>query len=286
MQTNPTFSCDAVVFAGGGSRCLWQVGFWEVVSGAMGLRPRRVAAASAGAAMACIVFAGKTQETLERFKEATARNRRNVYPSNLFGDAPVFPHYGMYRGTILDAVDTATLRALHEGPDIRVLLSRPSRRMGPRLAAAAGILGYMVERYLKDPVHPSFGKRLGFTPRVVSVRECATVDELADLILASSCTPPFTPLLTWRGEPVLDGGLVDNVPVSILDGSEEPTLVLLTRKYDPARIPRVPNRTYVQPSRPIPISKWDYTNPEGLQEAYDLGRADGTAFCRGSGPRP
>lgn len=280
MQTTRTFSCDAVVFAGGGARCLWQVGFWEVVSGAMGLHPRRVAAASAGAAMACIVFAGKAKETLERFKEATARNRRNIYPSNLFGDAPVFPHYGMYRRTILDSVDAATLRLLQEGPDILVLLSRPPRRMGPRLATVAGIFGYMVERYLKDPVHPSFCRRLGFAPRVVSVRECASVDELADLILASSCTPPFTPLLSWRGEAVLDGGLVDNVPVGILDGTEEPALVLLTRNYDPARIPAVSNRTYVQPSRPISVSKWDYTNPEGLQEAYDLGRADGEAFCR------
>lgn len=283
-RTSP--SIDAVVFAGGGTRCFWQVGFWDAISGMMELQPKRVAAASAGAAMACVVFSGKTKETLERFKEATARNRRNVYLSNFFGGDPVFPHYGMYRKAILEAVDTSALRILHEGPDIRVLLSLPPRRMGARCAAVVGILGYMAERYLKDPVHPSFGRHLGFSPRVVSVRECVTVDELADLILASSCTPPLTPLLTWRGESVLDGGLVDNVPVGILGGSGGNTLVLLTRTYDTNRIPPVPNMTYVQPSRPISISKWDYTNPAGLQEVFDLGRSDGEAFCRGRGLRP
>jgi len=280
METRKTLSYSSVVFAGGGSRCLWQVGFWEEVSKALELTPRRIAAVSAGAAMACLIFSGKTSAVLERFKEATARNRRNVYLSNLFGDTPVFPHYAMYRRAILDALDGEGMDALHRGPDIRVLISRPPRMLGPRAATFVGILAYLVEKSLKGSVHPSFGRRLGFMPEIVSVRQCADASEVADLVLASSCTPPFTPILSWKGKPVLDGGLVDNVPVSVLGGMEDQTLVLLTRRYEESKIPRTRHLTYVQPSSPIPVSKWDYTNPEGLQDAYDLGRSDGEAFAR------
>jgi hypothetical protein len=36
---------------------------------------------------------------------------------------------------------------------------------------------------------------------------------------------------------------------------------------------------YVQPSRPVPVASWDYTDPDGLQAAFDLGRRDGEAFA-------
>ena len=55
-------------------------------------------------------------------------------------------------------------------------------------------------------------KCAGSDRQTVSVRECASAESLADLILASSCTPPFTPVLSWKGRAVLDGGLIDNVP--------------------------------------------------------------------------
>ena len=57
------------------------------------------------------------------------------------------------------------------------------------------------------------------------------------------------------------------------------TLVLLTRPYPEAAIPHAPGRTYVQPSRPTPVAKWDYTSPRLIQETYDLGRRDGEAFA-------
>ena len=118
----------------------------------------------------------------------------------------------------------------------------------------------------------------GFTGEVVSVRECADPEALAELLLMSSCTPPVLPVMHRNGRPVLDGGLVDNVPVSAVEPSNGPVLVLLTRRYPVDRLPHIPDRLYVQPSSPISVYKWDYTNPRGMQEAYDLGRKDGERF--------
>jgi hypothetical protein len=83
-----------------------------------------------------------------------------------------------------------------------------------------------------------------------------------------------------NGHPVLDGGLIDNVPVAAVKGVPGPMLVLLSRCYPQERIPAIKERLYVQPSKPPSISGWDYTNPDGLQSTFDLGCRDADAFLR------
>jgi hypothetical protein len=78
---------------------------------------------------------------------------------------------------------------------------------------------------------------------------------------------------------VLDGRLVDAVPVDALDASAQPTLVLLTKSDPPSAIPQVEGRTYVQPSEPIRIDAWDYASPRGIEVTHDLGRRDGERFA-------
>ena len=282
-QLRPTAPIRSVVFAGGGNRCLWQAGFWSVAGGELcgpSGRPQLAAGVSAGAAIACLIFAGQAEAALARFERATAANPRNFYPRNVFRGRPMFPHEAMYRAVVLDGIDDATLARLHAGPDIRVLLARPPRLLGPRAAVWVGFSAYNLERQLLQPVHPALGRRIGFTSETVSIRTCHTPAELADLVLHSSCTPPFTPVYRRDGRPVLEGGLVDNVPVVALDDAPDahPMLVLLTRPYPPDRLPRLPGRTYVQPSQPIAISKFDYANPRGLRAAWDLGCRDAERF--------
>jgi predicted acylesterase/phospholipase RssA len=271
---------DAVVFAGGGTRCLWQVGFLEIVAPALNIKPQVVACVSAGAAMASMVYAGKARECLEYFKEITGKNKKNFYPGNLFTDKPSFPHYDMYRETVLKFMDDRALKQLKKDADIKVLLARPPKWLGPRSATFVGFLSYSIEKKIVFPVHSSWSMKLGFVPEVVSVRDCETPDDLADLILQSSCTPPFVPIMYRNGGTVLDGGLVDNVPIMALKGFQGEALLMLTRQYAPEKMINIPGRTYVQPSGPIPITKWDYTSPGGLQTTYDMGRRDGERFVK------
>ncbi|MBN1771629.1 MAG: patatin-like phospholipase family protein [Deltaproteobacteria bacterium] len=278
---------DALVFAGGGCRCFWQVGFLEAAWERAALAPRHVVAVSAGAAMAVMVFGGRVERGRARFAALTAANPANVYPRNLLGADPVFPHLRMYRDVLLDALDAGALAALAAGPPLDVLLARPPRRL-PRLGALlVGFGAYALERRLRDGVHPSWPRALGYAPELVRVQDVlgahagdarAAAEALTTLVLASSCTPPVTPFLRYTGRPVLDGGLVDNVPAFAVPAHCERALVLLTRRYPTERLGRDARRRYVQPSRPIPLSKWDYTRPDLLQETYDLGRRDGERF--------
>jgi len=274
-----TFSdISSVVFSGGGGRCIWQSGFWEVVSQHQDLNPGVFACASAGATIACITLAGNAAKGLEYFMTVTRKNRRNVHPGNLFKKDPVFPHYGIYRQAILDIFDDAALKRLHDGPEIRVLISRPPRFLGARSGTVVGIATYALEKKLVYPMHPRWASRIGFSSTVIKVSDCVTVEALAELLLQSSCTPPFVPVLKRDGRPTLDGGLIDNVPAGLLDDQSGEKLILLSRQYPEDRVPVIPGRHYIQPSEPIALDKWDYTNPEGLQQAYELGRKDGEMY--------
>jgi predicted acylesterase/phospholipase RssA len=270
----PTF--ESVVLAGGGNRCFWHAGFWREVQGPLALAPRQIAAVSAAGAIACAITAGIGEQAVRLFQASTRANPRNWYPRNLFGRDPVCPHEQMYRQAVLDLFDPLALARVHAGPDIRVLLGHMPPWLGPRTGFLAASAAYNFDKRVRRVVHPTTAVAIGYRPEVVSVRECATPETLADLILASSCSPPMTSSLKWKGRYVLDGGVVDNVPVCALDEAPGATLVMLTRRY--AALPDIPRRTYVQPSAKIPVDAWDYTSPEGIQSAYDLGRRDGESF--------
>ena len=268
-----------VVFAGGGNRCLWQCGFWKETGEALGWRPRAFAGVSAGATMAAGILSGRMDYGLEYMKNAMSGNPSNFYWKNIFGPEPAFPHFEIYHKALLDIFTDDAMNKLKSGPDLRVLLARPPWFTGPRSAVLFGFLCYMIEKKVRHPVHAELAGMAGFKPEVVSAKNCSDAEELARLLISSSCTPPVVPVMKWSGRVVLDGGLVDNVPVKALEKEDGPILVLLTRCYPPERLPKIRGRIYVQPSEPIGVSKWDYTSPEGLQAAYDLGRRDGERFA-------
>jgi len=268
---------EAVVFAGGGCRCFWQAGFWSVVAPGLGLAPRLFGAVSAGSALACAALAGVADRVLQDFMRRTARNERNFYPRNLASPEPVFPHERIYRDTLLANLDEEALERIRSGPDLRVLIARPPGWLGAVSGVAVGIVAHELDRLVRGQVHPLWARRIGFRGEVVSAASCASAEELADLVLQSSCTPPMTPLYHRDERIVLDGGLFDSVPVEAV-AEAKTMLVLLTRPHARAAHPQVPGRTYVAPSRPIPVAKWDYTSPRLIQDTYDLGRRDGEAF--------
>ena len=267
-----------VVFAGGGNRCFWQAGFWTVAAPLLRLAPVNVVAVSAGSAIASILFAGTFEQTFFDYKQAIAANARNVYLRNFMRQKPIFPHGAMYRDAILQGIDALALQRLHRGPKIQVLLSCPPPWASTAVTIALGALVAGWDAWGNENIHQSAGEWMGFKPLYVPVDACSTPLDLADLILASSCIPPLTPRKPMRGTIPLDGGLVSNVPIDPVAINKGDSLVLLTRNFD--RLPTVAGRTYVQPSEPIPVSAWDYTNGVALQATYDLGRRDAERFCK------
>ena len=270
----------SIVFAGGGSRCLWQSGFFQALPKQFTKTIENVSAVSAGSFMACIAFADINQECLEYFKKISSKNKKNFYPENLFSRKPLFPQYKMYRQGIMDLFGKKELSRLVNGPSIKILSAVPPKGMPPAAATIAGLAIYSIEKKIKYPIHPTWTKSAGFSPEITDTKTCKSAKELADAILQSSCTPPIMPILKKNNKTVLDGGLIDNVPAWILDKTPGKKLVLLSRKYPFKDIMEKNNRVYVQPSSEIKIKRWDYTSPSGIQEAYNQGFRDGENFMK------
>lgn len=271
------------IFAGGGSRCFWQLGFWDGANRAgLGLAETvdYAASASAGCAMATACMLNRGAQALEIFKLMAARNPRNIHWENLLPGSgkPLLPHFDMYRHALEQFLVPGDLERL-SNKRLEFLMAGFPRFLpsGPGAMLAFAIYG--LEKHLTGGLHPSWTRRLGFQPLVRGNQDAEDLADLIAIILASSCVPPVLPGAGYKGQRVLDGGIIDSVPAHLADGRAGITLVLLSRRYR-RPLPESGQRVYVQPSEPIRIDRFDYANPLGLQETYDLGLKDGSKFAR------
>ncbi len=270
------------VFAGGGSRCLWQVGFWDGANRAgLGLYDSVdfAASTSAGCAMAAACLLNRGPEALETAKEIIARNPSNIHWHNLKpGSAgPLLPHPAMYQ-EILEAVFQPDDLEKLANKQLEFLMAKFPDYLPTGLGTVFAFVVYGLEKRLTGKFHPVWTQRIGFTALSAGNQDVSSVADLIEVIRASSCVPPVLSCDGYNGERVLDGGLIDNVPAHLADGREGRTLVLLSKRYK-RELPKPAQRVYVQPSEPIKIDKFEYANAEGLQEVYDLGLKDGEDFA-------
>jgi predicted acylesterase/phospholipase RssA len=275
---------DAIAFAGGGNRCYWQGGFYEAAAHRLGLAPGLVVGASAGAFAACYSLLGIGERVRELVIGGCGDHLKNFDLGAWRRGEPLCPVGPMYRELLVSVIDRAALARLNALTDLQLAISRLPRGLSPVAGAALGIAAYQVEKKLMHPVHPRFGRTLGYRSEFVRVRDIAHPEPLHLALMASSGVPPFMPVTLVAGRPAFDGGLVDNVPVEPLAEVEAGggrTLVLLTRVYK--HIPTVAGRIYAQPSGKIGVGQFDITNPDGIRTAYELGLKDGDAFAKGLG---
>lgn len=271
---------DAVAFAGGGNRCYWQGGFFEAVSEKRDLKAPLMTAVSAGSFALAYSLLGIGPRVRELVIAACGPHLRNFDIKGWRAGKALYPVGPMYLDLLRNVFDKAALARLQSLSNIQIAVARLPRGVPPMLGAALGIGAYQIEKKLFQPLHPTFGRRLGIRQEFIGVHELKQAADLHNLIIASGCVPPFMPVTNIGGRPAFDGGLVDNVPVAPLETVERAggrTLVLLTRRY--RRLPKFAGRTYVQPSEPIPISQFDITNADGFGKAYALGLRDGKAFA-------
>lgn len=267
-----------LTLAGGGNRAFLQLGFLERWWERLGPRVASMATCSAGASMAVIFLSGRAAETHAYWRSRRASVSRNFDWSRLLRGQRPTPHFPIYRDTTLFALADGGYDRIRALPfPVWILMAEVPWNAPVGLAVATGFAAYSLERR-RDPgkLHPDSGRRLGFQPFLVDARGTESAAELADLVMASSATPPFLPVPTIRGRQVVDGGLVDNAPAfaAEVDPAVTRTLILLTRMYPPARVGMRGRRWYVAPATPVPISRWDYTRPDLVEATYRLGAAE------------
>ena len=162
---------------------------------------------------------GRRQQAREIFFERTRGLTKNVDLGNVFRGKRIAPHGEVYRDIMLAMLRDGGLEVLRAQPwPLYVIVAGFPRWLPSALATVVGLSAYQLEKALRPRMlHPSFGRALSFRPDVFDMRDCESPDELAALVLASSATPPFTPVGLFRGRRYLDGGMVDNAPAFVAD---------------------------------------------------------------------
>lgn len=268
----------AITFAGGGSRAFYQVGLLEDFFEQLEPRVGAVAGCSAGAAMATLVLIRRTERARRFFAAQRVGVKGHFSMRRLLAGQRPFPHNDIYRATIRDALSEGGFEQFKALPfPVKMICAKFPRRARGVFGIAAGLGVYQLEKALKPKmVHPSFPQKLGFEMRAWDARDCETPEELVDLILSSSSTPPFTPVGRFGQQELIDGSMVDNAPAFLAEDSPgiERNLVILTRPHHPSQVGLQGHRYYVAPQTKLPISRWDYTEHAPVDETLERGRAD------------
>jgi hypothetical protein len=195
----------------------------------------------------------------------------------LRGERPA-PQGAIYRSTLMVTFADGGLDRIRQSPFPIYVVSSAFPWMLPHsVSVALGLALYSMERSFRRAPHPMLPRTiLGFMPVAVDARDCESVEELTNLILASSATPPFTPIGDFHGEKLLDGGMVDNAPAFVAERHPEVkrSVVMLARPYHPSVLGVQGTRFYLAPTINPPIGRWDYTRPHMLDETVAMGERE------------
>lgn len=268
----------AVTFAGGGNRAFYQLGLMKVWDERLSSRIGCMATCSAGACVAALHLSGRSEEVGLYWKERTRRVTRNFEWRKLLKAERPTPHERLYRDMLVYAFSGGGLERITSQPFPVLVLTTAYPRALPAFAAVTlALCTYKLEKRLRPGmIHPTYGRRAGFEALVFDARDCATPEELADLIIASSATPPFTGVGRYRGRRLLDGGVIDNVPAYLADEVEgiRRNLVMLTRPYPQGATGLQGQRLYIAPREALPVERWDFTRPDLLEATVRIGERD------------
>jgi predicted acylesterase/phospholipase RssA len=273
----PRFS---VVLSGGGCKSFWSVGALDVLE--QEIPPiDHWAGVSAGAAMAVSRVAGRFEHSFSRFLELVQINRRNFYPARALRRQRPFPHEFIYRDAVRHLLHGEGFEKVRVGAPVHILLSYVDAGH-PFVPTTWNAVQAFLDRRLRHVLHGPDELPPGIGTEVVCSREARDVEQLVDWTLMSSTIPPITPIHRKAGRRYLDGGLIDNVPIRALPaearGAGSKILCLVSHRVP---VPRAPRRTpegaevlYLSALDDLPVRVWDYTSPERVHAAIELGRRD------------
>jgi predicted acylesterase/phospholipase RssA len=268
----------AITFAGGGNRAFYELGLMKVWRERLLPRAGCLATCSAGACVAALMLSGREPLVGQYWRELCREVTKNFEWRRLLSGQRPTPHESLYREMLRYAFSEGGLERIRSQPfPVLVLTTAFPGKLPAFAAVVLALCSYNLEKRLREGmIHPTYGRRVGFRAQTYDARDCETAEELADLIIASSATPPFTSVGSYGGRRLLDGGVVDNVPAFLADEVQgiRRNLVMLTRPYPPGVVGRQGSRLYIAPREALPIERWDFTRPDLLEETIAIGERD------------
>jgi predicted patatin/cPLA2 family phospholipase len=271
-----------LTFAGGGNKAFYQFGIMRRWRERLLPRTGGVAACSAGACVAALLLSGRDAEVTERWKRERGTATKNFeWPRLLAGRNPM-RHEEVYRAALLHAFEGGGFERIRERPFPFLILTTAFPKMLPSVAAALlGMCLYNLDKRAKGKKRDTrLTLRAGFAPSAYDARACRSPNDLADLIIASSATPPFTSIGRFAGRRLLDGGIIETVPAYLVEAvpGVKRNVLLLTSPPESGAVDDGGARLYIGPSASLPLKSWDLTRPHLIDEVIARGEYDADVY--------
>ncbi|AVV52068.1 patatin-like phospholipase family protein [Leptospira santarosai] len=274
--------CFAI--AGGGCKAFYGLGFGHEMK-SWGLKFREVSGVSAGAAMVLCLICGDEEACVSFFENIVRKNSANFYFGRFFKGERMFPHEEIYRKTIRFGMDFQKIVGSGTKVFIHTLRAIPKEDSLRNKFRLARLIAETAKAFLEDERDRRRGlitERMQRILRKWNMKEVLFTEKDFDdektveqIILNSSSVPPVVSVQCHGKEYYFDGGLTNNLLLEVFPPDKKTIGVY----YEPTTIvgkdPKLLERCYLQtPSEPLPITSFDYTDPNGVRKAYELGKRD------------
>ncbi|EQA44480.1 phospholipase, patatin family [Leptospira broomii serovar Hurstbridge str. 5399] len=270
--------------AGGGCKAFYGLGIGHELK-SWGLKLTQVSGVSAGAAMVLCLLCESEEESVAFFERIVRKNPRNFYFTKLFSDERAFPHEEMYRRTIRFGMDFPKIIKSGAKVYIHTIRAFPKRDSLKNTFRLARLIAETGKAFLEDERDRGRGLHTERTFRVLrnwNMKEVLYTEAdfhdpntIEQIILNSSSIPPVVSFQKHRKEYYLDGGLTNNLLLETFP----PNSKVIGVHYEPTTLVGKDRHLLdrcllITPSRPLPITSFDYTNAKGVRETYELGKSD------------
>jgi predicted acylesterase/phospholipase RssA len=289
----------SIAFAGGGCKALYGMGFAYILR-KKGFHIQEVSGVSAGAASALGVVSENEEEIIDYLAELTRRNKSNFQLLSLFQGSSPFPHENIYRRLIRHGINIEKVR--NTNIKIKILAVKAFPKKQKRIADfwnKAKLITETTRAYLLDEIDKDRGlpcnrvsnimDRWNMTEVIYTNKDVRSAEIVETIILNSSSIPPVISFQNHNSVYFLDGGLTNNLLIEKFSRNSKIIGIYYEDNTIYGKDKKLLEKCFlVKPSRRIPISSFDYTNPDGVKECYELGKKDALSmlkiiqsYCRG-----
>ncbi|TGK07089.1 patatin-like phospholipase family protein [Leptospira semungkisensis] len=274
--------CFAI--AGGGCKAFYGLGFGHELK-SWGLKLRQVSGVSAGAAMVLCLISETEEETVSFFERIVRKNPRNFYFTRFFRGERAFPHEEMYRKTIRFGMDFQKIIQSGAKVFIHTIKAFPKDDAHKNTFRLARLIAETGKAFIEDERDRGKGLHTERTFRVLrnwNMKEVLFTEAdfrdptvIEQIIMNSSSLPPIVSFQNHGREYYLDGGLTNNLMLEAFPPNAKVIGIHYEQTTLVGKDPHLLDRCFlVTPSKPLPISSFDYTNAKGVREAYEQGKSD------------
>jgi predicted patatin/cPLA2 family phospholipase len=275
----------ALGIAGGGCKAFYGLGVGVELK-RWGVKLKELSGVSAGSAMALCLISNAEEDAVEFFEEITRRNDSNFKISNLFFGEKVFPHESMYRRTIRYAMNWERIKNSDSKVYIQTVKAIPKKEESIKSKfEIAKLIAETAQAFTRDERDKLAGipcnrtqevlAKWNMTDVIFTEKDFESPDILEQIIMNSSSIPPVVSLQNAKNEYYLDGGLTNNLVLEYFNQNIPKIGIYYEDRTLIGKTPEILNETYLmKPSIPLPITSFDYTNPQGVRETFELGKKD------------